>query len=48
MILSVHDFPIKFEDNCIKNCKGKILFNLSKKAAKRKGYSVYDRIPTSS
>lgn len=30
MILSIHDFPIRYEDNCIKNCKGDILLNLKK------------------
>lgn len=30
MILNIHDFPIRFEDNCIKNCKGEIILNLKK------------------
>lgn len=36
MILTIHDFPIKFEDNCIKNCKGKIILNLSKRLQREK------------
>lgn len=36
MILSIHDFPIRFEDNCIKNCKGEIILNLSKRLQREK------------
>lgn len=35
-MLSIHDFPIRFEDNCIKNCKGEILLNLSKRLQREK------------
>lgn len=30
MILSIHDFPIRFEDNCIKNCKREIILNFKR------------------
>ena len=30
MILSIHDFPIRYEDNCIKNRKGEIVLNLKR------------------
>lgn len=36
MILNIHDFPIRFEDNCIKNCKGEIILNLSKRLQREK------------
>ena len=36
MLLNIHDFPIRFEDNCIKNCKGKIMLNFSKKLQREK------------
>ena len=36
MILSIHDFPIRYEDNCIKNRKGEIILNLSKRLQREK------------
>jgi DNA-directed RNA polymerase subunit H (RpoH/RPB5) len=30
MILSIHDFPIRYEDNCIKNCKGEVILNFKR------------------
>lgn len=35
-MFNIHDFPIKFEDNCIKNCKGKIILNFSKRLSREK------------
>ena len=35
-MLNIHDFPIRFEDNCIKNCKGEIILNLSKRLQREK------------
>ena len=36
MILSIHDFPIRYEDNYIKNRKGEIILNLSKRLQREK------------
>ena len=36
MILSIHDFQIRYEDNCIKNRKGEIILNLSKRLQREK------------
>lgn len=45
-MLSIHDFPIQYEDNCIKNCKGKIILNLSKKLQRDKVINfILDSLP---
>lgn len=35
-MINIHDFPLKFEDNCIKNNKGKIILDFSKKLKREK------------
>ena len=46
MILSIHDFPIRYEDNCIKNRKGEIILNLSKRLQREKVIQfIIDSIP---
>ena len=46
MPLNIHDFPIRFEDGCIKNKKGKILLNLSKRLQREKVIQfIIDSLP---
>ena len=46
MILSIHDFPIRYEDNCIKNRKGEIILNFSKRLQREKVIQfIIDSVP---
>ena len=45
-MLNIYDFPLQFEDNCIKNSKGKIILDFSKRVSKEKVIQfILDSLP---
>lgn len=46
MILTIHDFPIKIEENYLKNCRGEIIIDLNKSTKEELLQFISENIPS--